>query len=65
VRKFLSLLLSVALFNRGSFGRLQWIGTIGVFGGSTFWTLLRGHRERRRRRRTSVKERVAEIEKRK
>ena len=39
VRKFLSLLLSVFLFNRGSFGRNQWIGTGGVFSGSIFWAL--------------------------
>jgi len=41
VRKFLSLLLSLQLFNKGIFGKSQWIGTMGVFGGSLFWTLLR------------------------
>ena len=38
-RKFASLLLSLALFTRGTFGRQQWAGTALVFGGTVAYAV--------------------------
>ena len=38
-RKFASLLLSLALFNRGTFGRQEWAGTALVFGGTVAYAV--------------------------
>ena len=50
VRKLLSLFLSLIFFNKGTFGRTQWIGTAGVFGGSFMWTLMKLMKEKRRKK---------------
>ena len=57
VRKLLSLFLSLfCLQKKGTFGRSQWFGTVGVFGGSFMWTLLKFLRRNKKKEEKEEKE---------